>query len=393
MQDELDHAFGSIIRIPKLQRKPKHVNMHAELSTFFDYFAKLPSLESLSCSSGLLFSCSAITFSGMHRFIHGSERAVESSFNLLELSDSNLFKISSFLGNFDRINLSIACHSLHSLLLVSSLLKPIQNSPPLHHSSVTATLFTRRQHWLQLLGDDIAHVCLSSSLSLEELLEQSSHCNIQVLEQIARDVPRSPIPSFSSKSSALHSMLRAYAVFDPEIGYAQGMNVIASVVLIASEFEDAFWIFSALMQRRRMRAIYRADLIALSKSFDVWQSLIEQELPDLAHHFSSLAISPSFFAPQWLLGMWAHSLPISCALKVWDVFLSHGWGSVFACGIAVLKMLQSTLLKSSFDETMCLLNDTKLHVRDWRQLFTAMQGIGYDHKAVSRWHDECLLNQ
>eukprot|EP01059_Diplonema_ambulator_P026108 TRINITY_DN4328_c0_g2_i6.p1 TRINITY_DN4328_c0_g2~~TRINITY_DN4328_c0_g2_i6.p1 ORF type:complete len:281 (+),score=31.67 TRINITY_DN4328_c0_g2_i6:42-884(+) len=47
---------------------------------------------------------------------------------------------------------------------------------------------------------------------------------------------------------ALFSLLHAYAVYDPKIGYCQGMGFIAATLLTQMKEEEAFWAFVVLMK-------------------------------------------------------------------------------------------------------------------------------------------------
>lgn len=71
-------------------------------------------------------------------------------------------------------------------------------------------------------------------------------------------------PSFRDKANqqALYRLLRAYAAYDPEIGYCQGMNFVAGAVLLylAPGESDAFAAMVVLMQERGLRGHYTHDM-------------------------------------------------------------------------------------------------------------------------------------
>ena len=59
-------------------------------------------------------------------------------------------------------------------------------------------------------------------------------------------------------------MLRAYAVYDPEVNYCQGMNFLAALLLIWMPSEaEAFGGLVVLMQERGLRELYKTDMSAL----------------------------------------------------------------------------------------------------------------------------------
>lgn len=62
-------------------------------------------------------------------------------------------------------------------------------------------------------------------------------------------------------------MLRAYAAYDPEVNYCQGMNFLAALLLIWMPSEaEAFGGLVVLMQERGLRELYKTDMSALQVS-------------------------------------------------------------------------------------------------------------------------------
>ncbi len=63
---------------------------------------------------------------------------------------------------------------------------------------------------------------------------------------------------------SLLRVLRAYAVYDPEVGYCQGMNFLAGLLLTWMPNEaTAFGGLVVLMQQRMLRDLYKSDLAKL----------------------------------------------------------------------------------------------------------------------------------
>ena len=63
------------------------------------------------------------------------------------------------------------------------------------------------------------------------------------------------------------NILKAYAALDPEVGYCQGMNFLAGVLLMYLPSEaDAYGALVVLMQQRGLRELYKTDLAWLQVS-------------------------------------------------------------------------------------------------------------------------------
>ena len=60
---------------------------------------------------------------------------------------------------------------------------------------------------------------------------------------------------------SLTAVLKAYAAMDPEVGYCQGMNFLAGVLLTYLPSEaDAYGALVLLMKERHLRELYKQDL-------------------------------------------------------------------------------------------------------------------------------------
>lgn len=72
---------------------------------------------------------------------------------------------------------------------------------------------------------------------------------------------------------ALERVLRAYAAFDTEVNYCQGMNFLAALLLIWLPREaDAFGALVLVMKDRGLRELYKTDMTMLQVWICKWET-------------------------------------------------------------------------------------------------------------------------
>ncbi len=149
-------------------------------------------------------------------------------------------------------------------------------------------------------------------------------------EDIEKDVARS-FPDHrlfmghnSSGQADLEAILKAYIHFNPFIGYAQGLGLIAGTFLLQMQPEDAFWLLCALLREPHMEGYFTNQLKQLHVDGVVFERLLSQMDPELSARLSNLGIDTSHFAPNWFMPLFVRILPWQTLLRVLDVFFFEG---------------------------------------------------------------------
>ena len=91
------------------------------------------------------------------------------------------------------------------------------------------------------------------------LSEENDYGKFRIGKDLSRTVPGNSefMLSPSSGKNRLFNVLKAYTAYDPQVGYCQGMNFIASMLLrVIPDQEDAFWAFVFLMFERDWRTLF-----------------------------------------------------------------------------------------------------------------------------------------
>ncbi|KAI1885138.1 hypothetical protein AGOR_G00217110 [Albula goreensis] len=182
------------------------------------------------------------------------------------------------------------------------------------------------------------------------LQESMGQCSLAT-EEIERDLHRSlpDHPAFQNEAgiSALRRVLTTYAHRNPKIGYCQSMNILASVLLLYTREEEAFWLLVAVCERM-LPDYFNRRVIGAQVDQSVFEELIQEKLPLLAEHIPDL--SPlSSVSLSWFLTLFVSVLPFRSAVCVIDCFFFHGIKAIFQLGLAVLDANAQSLCASTDD--------------------------------------------
>jgi len=120
----------------------------------------------------------------------------------------------------------------------------------------------------------------------------------------------------------LRDVLLAYSRRNPEVGYCQGMNLIAaSLLLITPTAEDAFWILVSMIEVILPQHYYDHGLLASRADQVVLRQYITEILPKLSAHLDDLGIELEALTFQWFLSVFTDCLSAEALYRVWDVVL------------------------------------------------------------------------
>ncbi|KAL1860801.1 hypothetical protein Plec18167_008550 [Paecilomyces lecythidis] len=120
----------------------------------------------------------------------------------------------------------------------------------------------------------------------------------------------------------LKEVLLAYSRRNPEVGYCQGMNLIAaSLLLIMPTAEDAFWILASMIENILPQHYYDHGLLASRADQQVLRQYIAEVLPKLSGHLDDLGVEIEALTFQWFLSVFTDCLSAEALYRVWDVVL------------------------------------------------------------------------
>ncbi|KAL5725599.1 hypothetical protein ACHQM5_008728 [Ranunculus cassubicifolius] len=187
------------------------------------------------------------------------------------------------------------------------------------------------------------------------VLYETSASELDIIRDISRTFPSHVFfqQRHGPGQRSLYNVLKAYSVYDRDVGYVQGMGFLAGLLLLYMSEEDVFWLLVALLKgavHAPMEGLYLVGLPLVQQYLSQFEQLVREHLPKLGEHFIEEMINPSMYASQWFITVFSYSFPFNLALRIWDVFLHEGVKIVFQVGLALLKHCHDDLVKLPFEK-------------------------------------------
>ncbi|KAL4264742.1 Rab GTPase-activating TBC domain-containing protein [Pleurotus pulmonarius] len=154
----------------------------------------------------------------------------------------------------------------------------------------------------------------------------------------------------------LFNVLKAYSLYDPQVGYCQGLPFVVAILLLNMPDEEVFSLLVRLMYSYQLRGHFLPEMPGLQLRLFQFDRLIEELLPVLHLHFLRQGIKSSMFCSQWFLTLFSYRFPQEIVFRIYDSCLANGIEAIFGFSIILLAKNEEALLSLKFDELLAFLN-------------------------------------
>ncbi|XP_070848002.1 TBC1 domain family member 30 isoform X2 [Chaetodon trifascialis] len=218
----------------------------------------------------------------------------------------------------------------------------------------------RKRVWLTLADQYLHSISIDWEKTLRFAFNERSNPDDDSLGiQIVKDLHRTGCSSYCGQEGeqdrvVLKRVLLAYARWNKTVGYCQGFNVLAALILEVTEGNesDALKVMIYLIDKVLPESYFANNLRALSVDMAVFRDLLRLKLPRLSQHLHHLQKAANreaggsyeppltnVFTMQWFLTMFATCLPAPTVLKIWDSVFFEGSEVLFRAALAIWERL------------------------------------------------------
>ncbi|KAL0304457.1 UNVERIFIED_CONTAM: GTPase-activating protein gyp7 [Sesamum radiatum] len=119
-------------------------------------------------------------------------------------------------------------------------------------------------------------------------------------------------------AARLVAILEAYALYDPEIGYCQGMSdLLSPIISVMTEDHEAFWCFVGFMKKARHN--FRLDEVGIRRQLNIVSKIIKYKDSHLYRHLEKLQAEDCFFVYRMVVVLFRRELTFEQTLCLWEV--------------------------------------------------------------------------
>eukprot|EP00811_Abedinium_folium_P022000 NODE_3124_length_2089_cov_2.718145.p1 GENE.NODE_3124_length_2089_cov_2.718145~~NODE_3124_length_2089_cov_2.718145.p1 ORF type:complete len:556 (+),score=182.13 NODE_3124_length_2089_cov_2.718145:210-1877(+) len=174
---------------------------------------------------------------------------------------------------------------------------------------------------------------------LGDVGELEQHASEDAVAQINLDIGRT-LPHYlkDEQRAVLRRVLCAHAARRPDIGYCQGMNLIAAVPLLLCFSEaDTFAALSHVVEKV-CPGYHGPQLEGFIRDTAVLTMMVSYMLPDLQDQLESVGITMDMVCTDHLMTLSANTLPLNAVVRLWDITLMEGSPALLASFLALLQL-------------------------------------------------------
>ncbi|NWJ05619.1 TBC30 protein, partial [Crypturellus undulatus] len=218
----------------------------------------------------------------------------------------------------------------------------------------------RRKVWLTLADQYLHSIAIDWDKTMRFTFNERSNPDDDSMGiQIVKDLHRTGCSSYCGQEAeqdrvVLKRVLLAYARWNKSVGYCQGFNILAALILEVMEGNegDALKIMIYLIDKVLPDSYFVNNLRALSVDMAVFRDLLRMKLPELSQHLDTLQKAANresgggyeppltnVFTMQWFLTLFATCLPNHTVLKIWDSVFFEGSEIILRVALAIWAKL------------------------------------------------------
>lgn len=180
----------------------------------------------------------------------------------------------------------------------------------------------RSEVWMKTSG---AYLSQKKQPQLYQKLLKTQY-EADIVETIKIDLPRT-FPEnirFPEIERKLFNVLVAYAHYNKDIGYCQGLNYIAGLILIITKNEETtFWLLREMVENI-VPNYHTKTMSGLIVDIDVLSELVKIKVPYCYDHIQNMGLPWAVIATKWFICLYAEVLPIETVLRIWDCLFMEG---------------------------------------------------------------------
>jgi Rab-GTPase-TBC domain len=195
----------------------------------------------------------------------------------------------------------------------------------------------------------------------EITLDISEHDDSYSIEKdLDRTFPKNSYLGTHQGRQALKNILVSMVNNHPELGYCQGMNSLAGILLIVSDGneKESYGMLENICFTMRGKGLFEYGfplVVDLCEEFH--KSLIET-IPAMHRFIVEVELDDNLWITKWFMTLFSYSFKLDCVLRIWDAIFAYGLGFMVNIALGLVNYLQKDLINKTLEDILEYLPET-----------------------------------
>ena len=209
----------------------------------------------------------------------------------------------------------------------------------------------RWEVWKAALNVSGRPIVLDTSLSED---------NYSIEKDLERTFPDHPFFSTPRGIRSLRNVLVSMVNNHPELGYCQGMNSLAGVLLIVSKNEEeSFAMLEKICFGFGAKGLFEYEFPLVVELCAEFHRVLKEKLPEVHHFFKDIELDDNLWLTKWFMTLFSYSFHLSCVIRIWDCIFAYGLGYMINISLGLIEFIKSELLNKSLSDILEYLPELK----------------------------------
>ena len=188
----------------------------------------------------------------------------------------------------------------------------------------------------------------------QEAVKKKSKYSAYIIKDLTRTFPKDNYFKQNCIGyNMLFDVLNAYAIYNPKIGYTQGMNfIVGKLIKFFKEEKSSFLYLDAIINRLNFETFIGINNI-LSEKMDILIYLLLEYSPEVSNYLINKKINHEIFTFNWIITLFSkNSKDDDTIYIIWDYIFIFGWKFIYFFIISILNKLKNNIIKLEIYEFM-----------------------------------------
>lgn len=147
----------------------------------------------------------------------------------------------------------------------------------------------------------------------------------------------------------LFNVLTAFANTYPKIGYCQGLNDIAAILLMQFVEKDSFEMLELLISKNKIEGLFDKGLTLVPDVIKTQRCIFYKLIPKILFYMESSCENVSIHLIEWYLTLFSR-FNIKLTIRIWDFLFFYRFNVLYYFAAAILNQFSDVIQKYKDDE-------------------------------------------